>query len=197
MTVTHNVYSIHVITVPNVTTGTVSIVSAYAVPSVSSQVTTLQINGLVPPIISVYFNGNNITQSASGAIPFPNTTAGELVNITVYAPDAVSNPNVPGDGTTFNVTIVNTANGETTTLTLTQMTSIVSGVAVPTPYYTGLLKVVEPSVYSPGVRGEISASSGLVNKVLVSMNLVEGHYFNPSGLLQQLTMKLTPSSTWE
>ncbi|WP_409366455.1 S-layer protein SlaA [Metallosphaera sp. D4-4] len=189
LTVTHNVYTIHVVEVPNVTTGTVSLVSAYAVPSVSSNVAQLQINGLVPPVISVFFNGNNITQSASEAIPFPNTTAGELVNITVYAPDAVNNFNVPGSGTTFNVTIMNIANGETTTLTLTQMTKIISGVAVPTPYYTGLLKVVEPTVYTPGIPGEISASSGVVNKVEVNMNLVEGYYFNAQGLAQQLTMK--------
>ncbi|MCG3109977.1 hypothetical protein L3N51_02274 [Metallosphaera sp. J1] len=189
LTVTHNVYAIHIVEVPNVNTGTVSLVSAYAVPSVSSQVAQLQINGLVPPVISVFFNGNNITQSPSGAIPFPNTTAGELVNITVYAPDAVNNPNIPGAGTTFNVTIINTANGETTTLTLTQMTKIVSGVAISTPYYTGLLKVVEPTVYTPGTPGEISASSGVVNKVLVNMNLVEGSYYNTQGLLQQLRMK--------
>ncbi|MEM3355172.1 MAG: S-layer protein SlaA [Metallosphaera sp.] len=189
LTVTHNVYAIHVVEVPNVTTGTVSLVSAYAVPSVSSNVAQLQINGLVPPVISVFFNGNNITQSASAAIPFPNTTAGELVNVTVYAPDAVNNLNVPGSGTTFNVTIVNTANGETTTLTLTQMTKIIGGVAVPTPYYTGLLKVVEPTVYTPGTPGVISASSGVVNKVLVNMNLVEGQYYNTQGLLQQLRMK--------
>ncbi|BCS94360.1 S-layer protein SlaA [Metallosphaera javensis (ex Sakai et al. 2022)] len=189
LTVTHNVYAIHVVEVPNVRTGTVSLVSAYAVPSVSSQVAQLQINGLVPPVISVFFNGNNITQSPSGAVPFPNTTAGELVNITVYAPDAVNNPHIPGAGTTFNVTIINTANGETTTLTLTQMTKIVSGVAISTPYYTGLLKVVEPTVYRPGTPGEISASSGVVNKVLVNMNLVEGSYYNTQGLLQQLRMK--------
>jgi len=87
--VTHNVYSIHVVEVPNVTTGTVNIVSAYSVPSVSSNVTKLDVNGLVPPVISAFFNGVNVTQSPSSAVPFPNTTAGELVNITVYAPDAV------------------------------------------------------------------------------------------------------------
>jgi hypothetical protein len=75
-------------------------------------------------VISVFFNGVNITQSPSSAVPFPNTTAGELVNITVYAPDAVQNTNVPGSGTTFNVTVVNPANGETTTLVLTQMEQI-------------------------------------------------------------------------
>ncbi|QKQ99441.1 hypothetical protein GWK48_02675 [Metallosphaera tengchongensis] len=191
--VTHNVYTVHTVEVPNVSTGTVSIVSAYAVPSVSGQVATLQINGLVKPIISVYFNNQNITQSAAGAVPYPNTTAGELVNITVYAPDAVDNPNVPGSGSTFNVTILNTANGETTTLVLSQETKIVSGVPIGTPYYTGQLKVVEPDVFTPGVSGEISASPGLVNKVLVNMNVVEGTYFNYNGLKQQLTMK---SSTY-
>jgi len=187
--VTHNVYSIHVVEVPNVTTGTVTIVSAYSVPSVSSNVAKLDVNGLVPPVISVFFNGVNITQSPSSAVPFPNTTAGELVNITVYAPDAVQNPYVPGTGTTFNVTVVNPANGETTTLVLTQMEQIKNGVLIPTPYYTGQLKVVEPQVYTPGVSGEISAKPGVVNQVTVLMNVVEGYYYNFNGVLQQLTMK--------
>jgi hypothetical protein len=187
--VTHNVYSIHVVEVPNVTTGTVNIASAYSVPSVSSNVAKLDVNGLVPPVISVFFNGVNITQSPSSAVPFPNTTAGELVNITVYAPDAVQNPNVPGNGTTFNVTVVNPANAETTTLVLTQMEQTKNGVLISTPYYTGQLKVVEPQVYTPGVSGEISAKPGVVNQVTVLMNVVEGKYFNFNGLQQQLTMK--------
>jgi hypothetical protein len=194
--VTHNVYSIHVVEVPNVTTGTVNIVSAYSVPSVSSNVAKLDVNGLVPPVISVFFNGVNITQSPSSEVPFPNTTAGELVNITVYAPDAVQNTYVPNpflpgtvNGTTFNVTVVNPANGETTILVLTEMEQIKNGVLIPTPYYTGLLKVVEPQVYTPGVLGEISAKPGVVNQVTVLMNVVEGKYFNFNGVQQQITMK--------
>jgi len=187
--VTHNVYSIHVVEVPNVTTGTVNIVSAYSVPSVSSNVTKLDVNGLVPPVISAFFNGVNVTQSPSSAVPFPNTTAGELVNITVYAPDAVQNSYVPGAGTTFNVTVVNSANGETTTLVLSQMEQIEDGVLIPTPYYTGQLKVVEPQVYTPGVSGEISAKPGVVNQVKVLMNVLEGYYYNINGVYQQITMK--------
>ncbi|AEB94537.1 conserved hypothetical protein [Metallosphaera cuprina Ar-4] len=177
VTVTPQVNSVHYVLVPNVSTGTVNIASAYYVPSVSSKTVTLNINGQVPPVISIIYNGENVT---SGSVPFPNVTAGELVNVTVYAPDAVLNPNVPATGSTFNVTVVNTLNGEMTTLILTE---IGSG-----PYYSGLLRIVPPTVYSPGVSGLISYSPGQLNKVVVNMNVLQGTYYNYQGLNQALKM---------
>ncbi|MEM3348079.1 MAG: S-layer protein SlaA, partial [Metallosphaera sp.] len=177
VTVTPQVNSVHYVLVPNVSTGTVNIASAYYVPSVSSKTVTLNINGQVPPVISIIYNRENVT---SGSVPFPNVTAGELVNVTVYAPDAVLNPNVPATGSTFNVTVVNTLNGEMTTLILTE---IGSG-----PYYSGLLRIVPPTVYSPGVSGLISYSLGQLNKVEVNMNVLEGKYYNYQGINQALKM---------
>ncbi|MEM0289972.1 MAG: S-layer protein SlaA, partial [Metallosphaera sp.] len=177
VTVTPQVNSVHYVLVPNVSTGTVNIATAYYVPSVSPHIKTLNINGQVPPVISIIYNGENVT---AGSVPFPNVTAGELVNVTVYAPDAVLNPYVPATGSTFNVTVVNTLNGEMTTLILTE---IGSG-----PYYFGLLRIVPPTVYSPGVSGLISYSPGQLNKVEVNMNVLQGIYYNYQGLNQALKM---------
>ncbi|MEM3830090.1 MAG: S-layer protein SlaA, partial [Conexivisphaerales archaeon] len=178
VTVTPQVNTVHYMLITNVTTGTVNITSAYYVPSVSSDVVTLNINGQVQPIISIIYNGENVTQ---GSVPFPNVTAGELVNVTVYAPDAVNNPNVPGNGNTFNVTLFNTVNGEMTVLTLTE-------ISLESPYYSGLLRIVPPTAYAPGVSGLISYTPGQLNKVVVNMNVLQGKYYNYQGLHQALEM---------
>jgi CARDB. len=128
----------------------------------------LTINAIVPPAIEEMYGTTNITESSINVAPFPNTTVGIFVNITVYAPDAVLNPNVGSNGRNFNVIITNPATHVTTTLTVAEIRN--------SPYYTGELRVVPAADYSSyaGQTGVISVASGQVNKISVVVDVTTG-----------------------
>jgi hypothetical protein len=165
VTVTNYVYSFSQVVVAN--QGIVSSVASLSLSTGSP----LTINAIVPPAIEEMYGTTNITESSINVAPFPNTTGGILVNITVYAPDAVLNPNVGSNGRNFNVTITNPATHVTTTLTVAEIGN--------SPYYTGELRVVPAADYSSyaGQRGVISVASGQVNKISVVVDVTTGIAF--------------------
>jgi len=162
VTVTNYVYSFSQVVVAN--QGIVSSVASLSLSTGSP----LTINAIVPPAIEEMYGTTNITESSINVAPFPNTTVGILVNITVYAPDAVLNPNVGSNGRNFDVTITNPATHVTTTLTVAEIRN--------SPYYTGELRVVPAADYSSyaGQRGVISVASGQVNKISVVVDVTTG-----------------------
>ena len=165
VTVTNYVYSFSQVVVAN--QGIVSSVASLSLSTGSP----LTINAIVPPAIEEMYGTTNITESSINVAPFPNTTGGILVNITVYAPDAVLNPNVGSNGRNFNVTITNPATHVTTTLTVAEIGN--------SPYYTGELRVVPAADYSSyaGQRGVISVASGQVNKISVVVDVTTGNAY--------------------
>jgi len=165
VTVTNYVYSFSQVVFAN--QGIVSSVASLSLSTGSP----LTINAIVPPAIEEMYGTTNITESSINVAPFPNTTGGILVNITVYAPDAVLNPNVGSNGRNFNVTITNPATHVTTTLTVAEIGN--------SPYYTGELRVVPAADYSSyaGQRGVISVASGQVNKISVVVDVTTGNAY--------------------
>ena len=162
VTVTNYVYSFSQVVFAN--QGIVSSVASLSLSTGSP----LTINAIVPPAIEEMYGTTNITESSINVAPFPNTTVGILVNITVYAPDAVLNPNVGSNGRNFDVTITNPATHVTTTLTVAEIRN--------SPYYTGELRVVPAADYSSyaGQTGVISVASGQVNKISVVVDVTTG-----------------------
>ena len=162
VTVTNYVYSFSQVVFAN--RGIVSSVASLSLSTGSP----LTINAIVPPAIEEMYGTTNITESSINVAPFPNTTGGILVNITVYAPDAVLNSNVGSNGRNFNVTITNPATHVTTTLTVAEIGN--------SPYYTGELRVVPAADYSSyaGQTGVISVASGQVNKISVVVDVTTG-----------------------
>ena len=162
VTVTNYVYSFSQVVFAN--RGIVSSVASLSLSTGSP----LTINAIVPPAIEEMYGTTNITESSINVAPFPNTTRGILVNITVYAPDAVQNPNVGSNGRNFNVIITNPATHVTTTLTVAEIRN--------SPYYTGELRVVPAADYSSyaGQTGVISVASGQVNKISVVVDVTTG-----------------------
>ncbi|EZQ04941.1 hypothetical protein CM19_07825 [Candidatus Acidianus copahuensis] len=148
-----NMYSFTQITVPN-RFGIEQVVAGYTTLTIASNIQSLQI-GVVSPIVSIYYNGVNITANPSLALSFPNTSTGILANITVYSPSSATKYS------SINVTVTNPATGVKTYVTLPE-----KGL---TGYYEGNLRIVSTSYYSlyAGQPGVISVAPGKVNNISV------------------------------
>ncbi|NON61307.1 S-layer protein SlaA, partial [Acidianus sp. RZ1] len=155
-----NMYSFTQITVPN-RFGIEQVVAGYTTLTIASNIQSLQI-GVVSPMVSIYYNGVNVTANPSLALSFPNTSTGILSNITVYSPSTAT------EYSSINVTVTNPATGVKTYVTLPE-----KGL---TGYYEGNLRIVSTSYYSlyAGQPGVISVAPAKVNNISVISTISVG-----------------------
>jgi len=134
--------------------GVTAIVSGYVTYTVAPDIATLPI-GIAKPILTIYYNGENITDNPTLALSFPNTSTGAIVDLCLYSPSTATS------NTSFTVTVCN--DGVKTTVTLVE--EDFSGV------YTGELRVVCKQYYSfyAGQPNVIEVFPCTVNNVSVKL----------------------------
>jgi len=145
----------------------------------------------VQPETEIMYNGTVITNSTVNVVPFPTTSAGELVTVSVIAPDLV------GLKSTFNVTVRNPVTGVLTTLPLVEQYEIIDGIPVPTDNYSGELRVVPYSAYGSyeGMPGVLPIKTGVVNPILVNTSVTEiPNQYTPSLYINGKSVLLEQSS---
>ncbi|MDT7901741.1 MAG: S-layer protein SlaA [Acidianus sp.] len=138
--------------------GVTAIASGYVTYTVASDIATLPI-GIAKPILTIYYNGENITDNPTLALSFPNTSTGSIVDLSLYSPSTATS------NTSFTVTVCN--DGVKTTVTLAE--EVINGVY--TGYYTGELRVVCKQYYSfyAGQPNVIEVFPCTVNNVSVKL----------------------------
>ncbi|BDC19521.1 S-layer protein SlaA [Acidianus sp. HS-5] len=164
-----NLLAFHEITVPVPSEpGITAISSGYATLSIKPNISSIPI-GIMQPIISLMYNGENVTENPALALPFVNTSTGILVTVSVYSPSTAT------EFTSFTVNVYNPATGVKTTLTLAEQ--VISGVY--TGNYTGELRIVPVQYYSfyAGQPGVVSVAPGTVNNISTTASAIIGAGF--------------------
>ncbi|BBD73521.1 hypothetical protein HS1genome_1910 [Sulfodiicoccus acidiphilus] len=146
----------------------------------------VNVSAFISPVVEEFWSTQNLTDSLNNTVPIPqHPQCSENVNVTVWAPEAVNNPNLPDHGRSFNVTVTNnytniyTIQSSPSIVTCGYSTKVLTLYEIGnSDYYTANLVVLPysfPGGSPPNTPpGELPVFIDSINRVSVKADIVVG-----------------------